>query len=60
MLALQRQAGNRAVTGLLTRADTRMPSPLLVQRAPAKLTFSDLALGTNAAGRAGQGQTGAG
>jgi hypothetical protein len=52
VLTLQRSAGNRAVTSLLTRTDSRAPTGLLVQRAPAKLTFRDLPLGTNPAGAA--------
>jgi hypothetical protein len=50
VLALQRSAGNRAVTGLLSRADPRVPTGLLLQRRAGKLTFPNLPLGTNASG----------
>jgi hypothetical protein len=50
LVALQRFAGNRAVTTLLGRATAKQPAVPLVQRAPGKLTFADLPLGTNASG----------
>lgn len=50
VLTLQRQAGNRAVTSLLTRADAPPSTGLVLQRAPGRLRFAGLPLGTNAAG----------
>jgi hypothetical protein len=50
MASLQRFAGNRAVATLLARRDAGPAAALLVQRKPAKFTFKDLPLGTNASG----------
>lgn len=50
LFSLQRLAGNRAVSTLIGRSGGQPASTLLVQRAPGKLTFTDLPLGTNASG----------
>lgn len=50
LVSLQQFAGNRAVATLLAHANAKPPAAPLVQRAPGKLTFADLPLGTNASG----------